>query len=52
MSPRGEGSIPIHNSLPRLLVLFSVFAAGIIWTLVNPTRGPHDRAAGTWAVTR
>jgi hypothetical protein len=52
MSPRGEAAIPAQNSLPRLLLLFGVFAAGITWTLVNPTRGPHDRAAGTWVVPR
>ena len=52
MSPRGQGPIPGQNSLPRLFLLFGVFAAGIIWTLVNPMRGPHDRAAGTWVVPR
>jgi len=51
MAPR-EGSVPAANSVPRLLLLFGVFAAGITWTLVNPTRGPHDRAAGTWVVPR
>jgi len=52
MSPRADASAPSANTVPRLLLLFAVFAAGIVWTLVNPTRGPHDRAAGTWVVPR
>jgi eukaryotic-like serine/threonine-protein kinase len=52
MSPRAESSAPAANTLPRLLLVFGVFAAGITWTLMNPTRGPHDRAAGTWVVPR
>jgi hypothetical protein len=51
MAPR-VGSVPAANSVPRLLLLFGVFAAGITWTLVNRARGPHDHAAGTWVVPR
>jgi hypothetical protein len=52
MAPRVLGSAPPANPLPRLLLLFGVFAAGIIVTLVSPVRGPQDRAAGTWVVQR
>jgi hypothetical protein len=31
---------------------FLVMAAGVAWTIVNPTRGPHDRIVGTWVVPR
>ncbi|HEX7797080.1 MAG TPA: protein kinase [Vicinamibacterales bacterium] len=51
IAPR-VGSVPAANSVPRLLLLFGVFAAGITWTLVNPARGPHDQVAGTWVVPR
>jgi hypothetical protein len=52
MSPRADASAPSANTVPRLLLLFGVFAAGIVWTLANPARGPHDHAAGTWVVPR
>jgi hypothetical protein len=29
-----------------------VMAAGAVWTIANPARGPHDRIAGTWVVPR
>jgi hypothetical protein len=29
-----------------------VIAAGAVWTLVVPGRGPHDRIVGTWVVPR
>jgi hypothetical protein len=32
-------------------VLMSV-AAGAVWTIAAPGRGPHDRIAGTWVVPR
>jgi hypothetical protein len=31
---------------------FVLMAAGAAWTLANPGRGPHDRVAGTWVVSR
>ena len=31
---------------------FLVIAAGAVWTIANPGRGPHDRVAGTWVVPR
>jgi eukaryotic-like serine/threonine-protein kinase len=52
MAPRVQGAALWANTVPRLLLLFGVFAAGITWTLVNRARGPHDRAAGTWVVPR
>jgi hypothetical protein len=27
-------------------------AAGAVWTIAAPGRGPHDRFAGTWVVPR
>jgi hypothetical protein len=33
------------------LALMSV-AAGAVWTIAVPNRGPHDRIAGTWVVPR
>ena len=33
------------------LALMSV-AAGAVWTIAAPGRGPHDRLAGTWVVPR
>jgi hypothetical protein len=33
------------------LALMSV-AAGAVWTIATPGRGPHDRIAGTWVVSR
>jgi hypothetical protein len=33
------------------LALLSV-AAGAVWTIAVPRRGPHDRIAGTWVVPR
>ena len=52
LAPRVLGSTPSNDSLPRLLLFFGAFAAGITWTLVSPARGPHDHAAGTWVVPR
>jgi hypothetical protein len=31
---------------------FLMMAAGAVWTIANRARGPHDRIAGTWVVTR
>jgi hypothetical protein len=33
------------------LALMSV-AAGALWTIAVPGRGPHDRITGTWVVPR
>jgi hypothetical protein len=52
IAPRVQGTATSANTLPRLLLLFGVFAAGITWTLAKPPRGPHDHAAGTWVVPR
>jgi hypothetical protein len=30
----------------------ALLAAGAVWTIVRPTRGPHDRLLGTWVVPR
>jgi hypothetical protein len=29
-----------------------VMTAGVAWTIASPSRGPHDRIAGTWVVPR
>jgi hypothetical protein len=31
---------------------FLLMAAGVAWTIAIPGRGPHDRIAGTWVVSR
>jgi hypothetical protein len=31
---------------------FVMMAAGAVWTIAVPGRGPHDRIAGTWVVPR
>jgi hypothetical protein len=31
---------------------FLMMTAGAVWTIANPARGPHDRIAGTWVVSR
>ncbi len=31
---------------------FFLMAAGVVWTIAIPGRGPHDRIAGTWVVPR
>ena len=31
---------------------FLLMAAGAVWTIAVPGRGPHDRIAGTWVVPR
>jgi hypothetical protein len=31
---------------------FLVMAAGAVWTIAIPARGPHDRIVGTWVVPR
>jgi hypothetical protein len=31
---------------------FLMIAAGAVWTIAVPGRGPHDRIAGTWVVPR
>jgi hypothetical protein len=33
-------------------LVFLFMSAGVAWTIANPTRGPHDRIAGTWVVPR
>jgi hypothetical protein len=33
-------------------LVHGVLMAGAIWTIVRPSRGPHDRLLGTWSVVR
>jgi hypothetical protein len=33
-------------------VTLLLMAAGAVWTIANPGRGPHDRIASTWVVPR
>jgi hypothetical protein len=33
-------------------VALMAMAAGALWTIALPARGPHDRIAGTWVVPR
>ncbi len=33
-------------------LVFLLMAAGVVWTIASPGRGPHDRIAGTWVVPR
>jgi hypothetical protein len=44
MSPAAAYAV---GGLALLLV-----AAGAVWTIAVPGRGPHDRIAGTWVVPR
>lgn len=34
------------------VVVLAVLLAGAVWSVVRPTRGPHDVVAGTWIVPR
>jgi hypothetical protein len=31
---------------------FLLMAAGAVYSIASPRRGPHDRIAGTWVVAR
>jgi uncharacterized RDD family membrane protein YckC len=53
MSPRIQGYVPAPP-MPWVGVglTLALLAAGAVWTIVRPTRGPHDRLLGTWVVPR
>jgi hypothetical protein len=44
-------ALPFSPLVPAVLTL-SVLAAGALWTIARPERGPHDWIAGTWVVPR
>jgi hypothetical protein len=46
--PRVSPDVAVVVASLALLVM----AAGAVWTVANPGRGPHDRIAGTWVVPR
>jgi uncharacterized RDD family membrane protein YckC len=52
-SPRIQRFVPAPPA-PWLAVALTagVLMIGAIWTIVRPTRGPHDRLLGTWVVVR
>jgi hypothetical protein len=51
--PTIQGFVPAPPA-PWLGVglVLGVMLLGAIWTVVRPTRGPHDRMLGTWVVAR
>jgi hypothetical protein len=53
LSPRIQVWVPAP-SYPLLAVTAAIglLAAGGLWTAMARVRGPHDRIAGTWAVSR
>jgi hypothetical protein len=53
ISPRVQGFVPTPNApLVGMTITLVLLGAGAIWTIARPTRGPHDRLAGTWVVPR
>jgi hypothetical protein len=52
-SPRVQGFVPTpqHGLLATGLAV-GLLAAGVVWTIVGRTRGPHDILLGTWVVPR
>jgi hypothetical protein len=52
-SPRVQGFVPTPpRPITATLVTVGVLAAGLVWTVVRRTRGPHDVLTGTWVVPR
>jgi uncharacterized RDD family membrane protein YckC len=51
--PKIQGWVPAPP-WPWLAVglALGALATGAIWTVLHPTRGPHDRLLGTWVVAR
>jgi hypothetical protein len=51
--PKIQGFVPAPTS-PwfGMTVALGLLAAGAIWVVVRPSRGLHDRLAGTWVVPR
>ena len=53
LSPMVQRFVPVPPSPGTLTLLtVSVLAAGLAWTIVRRTRGPHDLLTGTWVVPR
>jgi RDD family len=52
-SPKVQGFVPTPpNPLAGTLLTLGVLAAGAIFTIARPSRGPHDWLLGTWVVPR
>jgi serine/threonine protein kinase len=52
-SPKVQGFVPIlPNPIAATLATVGVLGAGLAWTIVRRTRGPHDLLTGTWVVPR
>src|SRR5262245_627447 len=53
MSPKVQGFLPNpSNPMRGAILVLGTMALGAIWTVVRPTRGPHDFVVGTWVVPR
>jgi hypothetical protein len=51
--PKIQGWVPAGAvQLPVAAAMFGVLAIGAVWSIVTPSRGPHDRVVGTWIVPR
>ena len=48
----GEPRVPPAVGVVVSSLAFLMMAAGAVWTIAVPGRGPHDRIAGTWVVPR
>jgi hypothetical protein len=48
----GEPRVSPQSAVLVGSLAFLVMAAGVAWTIATPSRGPHDRVAGTWVVPR
>jgi hypothetical protein len=48
----GTPHVSPDTALVVAAVAFLMMAAGAVWTIANPARGPHDRLTGTWVVAR
>ena len=48
----GEPHVPPDVAFVLGSLAFLLMAAGVVWTIASPGRGPHDRIAGTWVVPR
>jgi hypothetical protein len=52
-APRVQRFVPTPESpVATTLLALAVLAAGAVWTVAQPTRGPHDRLLGTRVVPR
>jgi hypothetical protein len=52
-SPKIQGWVPVPSApVSSTAVMLSVLALGAAWTIVRPSRGPHDLVTRTWVVPR